>query len=637
MTKKQILNNRYQLETRLGLDASRQTWKAIDLQCSDSQNNTVIVKLLAMTPQMQWDESKLFEREAQILQRLNHPRIPQYRDYFVLDNFAESRFTWFALIQSYIPGFSLQQLLDEGRRFTQSEIEKIAIEVLSILVYLHELEPPVLHRDLKPSNLIWGEDDRIYLVDFGSVQDTAVLEGATFTVVGTYGYVPIEQFGGRAVPASDLYALGATLIHLLMGVNPADLPHKDGRMELADSVLKKVQQQTNLDIGLIHWLGKLTEPLVSDRLSSARQAVEALEHRQTLSPPTTSRPPTGSRIQLHQSASHLKIDIPRYGTKALSLLHILGALGGFTWYGLQLISSKNSVLILLGSSAFFLVVFFYACLPALQETSLYFDRQFVRISWKIFGFCYWKQRVTTSKIKPIIGIYEAEKQGAKGITIQAQKARLTTNPMAKADRSWLIEQICFWLETSSSNRSQGLSPEAKTDLKNPSDWKGFRVAIFQSEDRLEVRYPGLEKIGWVMTASFLMIWVLIFAIAGSILSGYDGVFISTILTSLATLCISMNYPNWFPSYAYFDRLHVKTYKKLGRWMCKDKTFSIREVHGVSEISQYTPNGVLFEVSLRVGDHQITYPLGTNLRQSERDLMVQAIEQWLKKKSTPDNY
>lgn len=189
----QILNQRYQLQTQLGQDASRQTWLADDLETGEP----VVVKLLALSPQMQWDECKLFEREAQVLQHLDHPRIPQYRDYFTLEQLSDSRFSWFGLVQSYIPGSSLQQMLDQGIRFTLDQIEKMAIEVLSILVYLHELEPPLLHRDIKPSNLIWGEDERVYLVDFGAVQDQAMLEGATFTVVGTYGYVPMEQFGGR--------------------------------------------------------------------------------------------------------------------------------------------------------------------------------------------------------------------------------------------------------------------------------------------------------------------------------------------------------------------------------------------------------------------------------------------------------
>ena len=97
------------------------------------------------------------------------------------------------------------------------------------MLYLHQLKPQILHRDIKPSNIILGENKQVYLIYFGSVQDKSVVEGASFTVVGTYGYTPIVQFGGRTIPASDLYALGATLIHLLTGVPPANLPQKNYR------------------------------------------------------------------------------------------------------------------------------------------------------------------------------------------------------------------------------------------------------------------------------------------------------------------------------------------------------------------------------------------------------------------------
>ena len=73
-----------------------------------------------MSPQMQWDESQMFEREAQVLQRLNHPRIPEYRDYFSVDRLPDSRFPWFGLVQSYIAGESLQQLLERGQHFCRS-------------------------------------------------------------------------------------------------------------------------------------------------------------------------------------------------------------------------------------------------------------------------------------------------------------------------------------------------------------------------------------------------------------------------------------------------------------------------------------------------------------------------------------
>jgi serine/threonine protein kinase len=230
----QVLGERYQLQQQLGNNAGRQTWLATDIKASPAK--PVIVKLLAFSPQMQWEEFKLFEREAQVLKSLNHPRIPNYQDYFSLDRDIGEGLCWFALVQDYIPGKSLQQLLDEGKHFTQEQVRSLATQVLEILIYLHGLNPLVLHRDIKPSNLIWGEDEQVYLVDFGAVQDPTAVEGSTFTVVGTAGYAPLEQFYGKAVPASDLYALGATLIHLLTGTAPADLPQSNLRIQFRDKV-----------------------------------------------------------------------------------------------------------------------------------------------------------------------------------------------------------------------------------------------------------------------------------------------------------------------------------------------------------------------------------------------------------------
>ncbi|HAJ59916.1 MAG TPA: serine/threonine protein kinase, partial [Cyanobacteria bacterium UBA8543] len=206
-----------------------------------------------------------FEREAQVLKQLDHPRIPKYRDYFHIDD----RSLWFGLVQEYIPSSSLKEQLNQGKRFTTKQIHKIAVDVLKILEFLHQLNPPVLHRDIKPSNLLWGEDEQVYLVDFGAVQDRAAQEGATFTVVGTYGYAPMEQFGGRAVPASDLYALGATLIHLLTRTAPGDLPQRNLRICFQDRV--------KLKPNIVSWLEKLTEPAPEQRFKSATDALDALE------------------------------------------------------------------------------------------------------------------------------------------------------------------------------------------------------------------------------------------------------------------------------------------------------------------------------------------------------------------------
>ncbi|MFB2935724.1 serine/threonine protein kinase [Aerosakkonemataceae cyanobacterium BLCC-F154] len=260
----EILGDRYQLKKQLGKNAGRQTWLAEDI----ISKQLVIVKLLAVSPQTQWQELKLFEREAQVLANLNHRRIPRYLDYFTIEKQADLALPWFALVQNNIPGKSLQELLKEGKEFTENEVCSLAIQILHILIYLHELSPPVLHRDIKPSNLILDRDRKIYLVDFGAVQDKAKAEGVTFTVVGTSGYVPPEQLWGKAVPASDLYALGATLIHLLTGVSPADLSEQM-QIQFSDKV--------QLNPSFTHWLEKLTAPAAEMRFNSAREALQSLQ------------------------------------------------------------------------------------------------------------------------------------------------------------------------------------------------------------------------------------------------------------------------------------------------------------------------------------------------------------------------
>ena len=263
----QILHERYQLKQQLGNNAGRQTSLAVDLAAQSREQ--VIVKLLPFSPQIHWDDLKLFEREAQVLKHLNHPRIPKYRDYFSTEPSNTVDLPWFGLVQDYIPGYSLQQLLKKGKGFTEAEAKQIAIHLLKILIYLHELSPPVLHRDIKPSNIIWGKNRQVYLVDFGAVQERAKAEGATFTVVGTGGYAPPEQLWGRAVPASDLYAVGATLIHLLTGSTPVDLPQREMRLQFRD--------QVSLSPSFTHWLETLIDPAPELRFSNAREALEALQ------------------------------------------------------------------------------------------------------------------------------------------------------------------------------------------------------------------------------------------------------------------------------------------------------------------------------------------------------------------------
>ncbi|MEG5062239.1 serine/threonine-protein kinase [Microcoleus sp. B3-A4] len=269
---KEILADRYQCDRRLGKQAGRQTLLARDLKTQQQ----VVVKLLSFSSDFNWEDLKLFEREVETLKSLSHPAIPRYLDSFEIDTPNRKGF---ALVQSYIEAKSLQEHLSDGRTFSESEVKQLATALLDILAYLHQRQPPVIHRDIKPSNILLKNRSgnsvgEVYLVDFGAVQTLATQQGKTVTVVGTYGYMPPEQFGGRAVPASDLYGLGATLIALITKQHPADLPQKDLQIEF--------EQFTQLSSGFTNWLKWMTHPSLDRRPASVQIAKEVLEKPQQI-------------------------------------------------------------------------------------------------------------------------------------------------------------------------------------------------------------------------------------------------------------------------------------------------------------------------------------------------------------------
>lgn len=166
-----------------------------------------------------------FYREASILARLDHPSLPKVSDYFT-ENGRE------LLVMDYVPGRDLKDLVDEARRdgtfLAESVVLDWAGQICDALEYLHSQDPPVLHRDIKPSNIKLTPRGAIKLVDFGLVKVLAADDSRTVTVVqgrGTVQYTPLEQYGGdtgHTDARTDIYALGATLYHLLTGALPAD-------------------------------------------------------------------------------------------------------------------------------------------------------------------------------------------------------------------------------------------------------------------------------------------------------------------------------------------------------------------------------------------------------------------------------
>lgn len=241
-----------------------------------------------------WDGYDQIEREATLLQQLKHPGIPSFKSIFVAEDLTH---IW--LLREWIPGDSLEHYI-EKHRCGEEEARHIAREVASILQYIHTRSPALIHRDIKPSNIIIRPDQQVTLIDFGSVRD-AIYTSTQHSVMGTYGYTPPEQFLGHPTLASDLYALGATLIHLLARCSPSTLPLQRNRLQF-DSYIHVSPRFRRI-------LRRLLEPEVEERFQSAQELLDALDiSSSSVSSQTSTTPiPTAApkRVEWQRNRSHL--------------------------------------------------------------------------------------------------------------------------------------------------------------------------------------------------------------------------------------------------------------------------------------------------------------------------------------------
>jgi serine/threonine protein kinase len=235
-----------------------------------------------------------FEREARLLETISHPRIPRLLGHFQEGQGAELRLY---LAAEHISGETLLEQLGH-HTFSEAEARDIGIQVLEILEYLHGRKPRVLHRDIKPANLIRQPDGTLFLVDFGAARES--VKGATVgsTLVGTFGYMPLEQFGGTVDVTSDLYALGATLVHLLGRTPPADHFQPDRGLDVS-----------HLEAPILGpWLRKMTALRPEDRYRSAKLARQALEALQPSSTPARVQQTSTGALSAHAPAALARLE-----------------------------------------------------------------------------------------------------------------------------------------------------------------------------------------------------------------------------------------------------------------------------------------------------------------------------------------
>jgi outer membrane protein assembly factor BamB len=210
-----VLQERYSVIGILGVGGMGAVYKSRDLRFPNVTKLVAIKEMINLAPDPTLREMVIrnFEREANLLATLNHPSIPKIYDIIHASDRSY-------LVMEYIEGKDLEAILNDTPGYLpQEQVLTWAIQLCDVLTHIHSHEPePIVFRDMKPSNVMIDQLENIRLIDFGIAKGFQA--GQKGTMIGTEGYSPPEQYRGEAGPAGDLYALGATLHHLLTKKDP---------------------------------------------------------------------------------------------------------------------------------------------------------------------------------------------------------------------------------------------------------------------------------------------------------------------------------------------------------------------------------------------------------------------------------
>ncbi len=260
-----LLQDRYHIMGVIAVGGMGSVYKAQDLRFSKVTRLCAVKEMVNTASDAAVRNMILrnFERETNILATLNHPNIVQ-----IYDCFTEGNRSY--LVIEHVNGKDLEVILSETEGFLpEGQVVSWAIQVCEVLRYLHNHKPqPIIFRDIKPSNIMLDEHNRIKLVDFGIAK--IFQSGKKGTMIGTEGYSPPEQYRGIAEPRVDIYALGATMHHLLSKQDP--------RLEPPFSFHERPIHDTNPSVSreLLDVINRALEYDINERYGSADEMQRAL-------------------------------------------------------------------------------------------------------------------------------------------------------------------------------------------------------------------------------------------------------------------------------------------------------------------------------------------------------------------------
>jgi hypothetical protein len=299
---------RYVVKSLLGEGSQGSTYAAVEA----ATGRAVAVKRFDVRGARSWKDVELAEREARVLVTLDHPLVPRY-----IDRFEEEGALY--LVMDRVEGETLEAIRKREGALPEAEVRRFLACADSALTYLHGRGSPVVHRDVKPSNVVRRPDGKYVLVDFGAVSEQLFRRGSS-TIVGTMGYMAPEQLQGRALAASDVYAVGATALAALTGADPDTLPHKGLRVDVRAALGGRASPELTLA------LERMLEPDPDLRAPSIGAALD---------PVTTSAAPASRVLVVNPAADRAGED-----AAVKSFRGLLWALWGIGWVLVPLVLGK---------------------------------------------------------------------------------------------------------------------------------------------------------------------------------------------------------------------------------------------------------------------------------------------------------
>ena len=265
-----ILQSRYRIDKHLGEGGMGTVYQALDLRL----DTPVAIKQTLSSDAELWEH---FEREARLLASLNHPVLPRVFDYFTQ---GERAF----FVMQFVEGSDMAEIIAQrSGPLPRNVVIAWADQLLDAVIYLHSRDRMIIHRDIKPHNLKLTPEGRIVLLDFGLAKSQVKDSDTGSPCVSIFGYTPryapLEQIQDSGTsPQSDIYALGATLYHLLTGVRPPDALSRAAALVSAKPNPLRPANEINAALGpeLAAILSCAMAQNPSERYQSAREFRDAL-------------------------------------------------------------------------------------------------------------------------------------------------------------------------------------------------------------------------------------------------------------------------------------------------------------------------------------------------------------------------